>query len=349
MKYYLKNDSFRFVSDIELLCRDDEIIDITVGASKVDQPKDWDYPAFRLFRQDDWTKVKFDRPDNWSEFELNISSKKNQPLAGKINYLEPSSDIEIAEILSTKRIIFLGTARSCAGKIGESIYRIVALAASFADYRIEIFENDSDDNTLGIINEIALQNSRLHVLTEPGLDHYLEGRTQRLAYARNKLLDRALEIYSGFDYFCWVDLDGLVDDRFSTQGFLSNFKYETIWDAVFPISYPIYYDVWALREKTIAQHDVAWNALHRVPSVISHGKNLHTAVQQLAPGSLTGWLSVESAFGGFAIYKRWCVDAGRYVGRKRDEEICEHVIYNKSLIRAGARLYINPECITHNP
>jgi hypothetical protein len=349
MKYYLKNEGFRFVKEIELLCQESEIVDITVGASKVDQPKDWDYPAFRLESHGEWIKIKFHRPDNWSEFEITVFSRGSQAIAGKINYLEPASDEQVNQLLKTKKIIFLGTARSCATKIAESINRIFSLAENFADYRIEIFENDSEDHTLSIIQEMVLNNPRLSVVTESGLDQVLPGRTQRLAYARNKLLDRALISNPEFDYICWADLDGLVDDRFSTQGFLSNFMYESVWDAVFPITYPIYYDVWALREKTIAPNDVAWDAKHRVPSVVSHGKNLHAAVQQLAPGSLTGWLSVESAFGGFAIYKNQYAGAGRYVGTKRGEEICEHVIYNKSLIHAGARLYINPECITYNP
>jgi len=349
MKYYLKNPNFGFVESISLLCFNDEIIDITLGASKVDDPKHWEHPAFRIERNEKWVNIIFNRCDNWVNFELNIISKSDQPVSGKINHLKPYTQEDIAKLLTTKKIVFLGTARSCALKLKDSLDKILELGEYFSDYRISIFENDSSDTTLNIATDLSKVNDRVRVRTEPGLIEYIPLRTERLAYARNSLLDHALAEYADFDYFCWIDLDGLVDSRFSNEGFLSNFIYESVWDAVFPITFPLYYDVWALREKSVAPNDVVWESRHSVPSVIGNGKNLHTAVQQLAPGSLQGWLSVDSAFGGFAIYKRWCAGAGRYVGVAQGEEICEHVLYNQSLKMAGAKLFINPQCITYNP
>jgi len=61
-----------------------------------------------------------------------------------------------------------------------------------------------------------------------------------------------------------------------TTGFLSNFKYESVWDVVFPISYPIYYDIWALKEKIIAPRDIVSDTQHRIPSVIGNFLNLMT-------------------------------------------------------------------------
>lgn len=76
---------------------------------------------------------------------------------------------------------------------------------------------------------------------------------------------------------------------------------------------------------------------------------MHTAVQQLGPGSLQGWLSVDSAFGGLGLYTVEAASKGRYIGMVNNEGICEHVPYHQGLIRSGARLYVNPECMTHNP
>ncbi len=41
------------------------------------------------------------------------------------------------------------------------------------------------------------------------------------------------------------------------------------------------------------------------------------------------------------------VGQGRYSGLVDGREVCEHVPYHAHLVQAGARLYLNPQCITH--
>lgn len=349
MKYYLKNPDFQFVRSINIYCPHGRVVDLVVGAAKVDHPLVWDYPACRVIPQGEWTCVQFERPDNWSQFEISIAADTATDIAGSIAFLEPLKGEALGNLLKTKRIVFLGAARNCEQRIQGSLHRIFELSELFGDYRIKVYENDSVDRTLEIIRSELADNSHCELTAETGLDKILPLRTQRLAYARNKLLDATLAQHPDFDYVCWIDLDGLVDARFSTSGFLSNFRFESVWDAVFPVSAPLYYDVWALREHSIAPDDLVWRMKHRIPSVIGARKDVHTAVQQLAPGNLRGWLRVESAFGGMGIYKMASVPHGRYVGLLDNEEICEHVPYHQALTRSGARLYINPQCITHNP
>jgi hypothetical protein len=349
VKYYLKNPDFKFVRSVNIYCPHGRIVDVVVGAAKVDHPLAWDYPTCRVIPQGEWTCVQFEQPDNWSQFEIIIAADNDADIAGNISFVEPLEGNELSDFLKGKRIVFLGAARNCGDRIQGSLQKISELAELFGDYRIKVYENDSADSTLATIQSEFLGNDKCEVSSETGLDKLLSQRTQRLAYARNKLLDATLADHPDFDYVCWVDLDGLVDARFSTEGFLSNFNYEGVWDAVFPVSAPLYYDVWALRERTLAPSDLVWQMKHQIPSVIGGRKDLHTAVQQLAPGNLRGWLRVESAFGGMGIYKMACARKGRYVGLLNNEEVCEHVPYHQALSRAGARLYINPQCITHNP
>lgn len=348
MKYYFQNSEFKFVTGMQLYCPGDRISDVVVGVAKVDNPLTWDYPAYRLSTPGEWVSITFDRPDNWSRFELQIASDNGSPISGSLTFLQPLDESEIRNLLIKKKIVFLGAARNCAARVSHSITRIVELAELFKDYKIKIFENDSADQTLNICQSAADLNHNITIFSEPGLDRLLPQRTQRLAYARNKLLDDSIINEHDSDYICWIDMDGLVDSRFSTSGFLSNFKFESVWDAVFPISSPSYYDIWALRHKVLAPDDIAYRLSHFVPSIILK-KDLHAAVQQLAPGALLGWLTVESAFGGMGLYKFSAARTGRYVGRINDEEICEHVPYHGGLIKSGAFLYVNPECVTHNP
>ena len=183
-------------------------------------------------------------------------------------------------------------------------------------------------------------------MREQGVAERMPLRTERLAYGRNKLLDHVLG-RGPFDYIAWADLDGLVGERFSTDGFLSNFRFEEAWDAVFPLSWPLYYDLWALREPTVCPDDYVWSGLHTLNAALFAGREIHAATQQLAPGRVAGWVPVQSAFGGFGLYKAAVVAQGRYTGLVDGREVCEHVPYHDLLVKAGARLYLNPQCITH--
>ena len=58
------------------------------------------------------------------------------------------------------------------------------------------------------------------------------------------------------------------------------------------------------------------------------------------------WIDVESAFGGFAIYRRNWFDIVKYVGVTEDgDEVCEHVSINLTMRKAGAKIFINPQLI----
>jgi hypothetical protein len=347
MIYFLENSEFNFISGIILKNEGGAIVDVNIGVSDMEHPLSWEYPAFRVHTiNEGGVNVQFSRPGNWFKFQINIVVRNESVISGMLLYLNPKPITEILDFLKEKRIVFLGAARNCGDSIAPTCEKITELGGFFKEYAVKFFENDSLDNTYHECEKYTRTINNGKLFSETNLDILMPHRTQRLAYARNRLLEDALQHESHFDYLCWVDMDGLVDKRFSTEGFLSNFKYGDVWDAVFPISYPIYYDIWALRDKYISPDDIVWKTKHSVPNMISR-KNLHTAPSQLAIDSLNGWLKVESAFGGFGLYKMDLSAKGRYVGIIGGEEACEHVNYNLNLISAGAKFYINPQCITH--
>jgi hypothetical protein len=169
-------------------------------------------------------------------------------------------------------------------------------------------------------------------------------RTERLAYVRNFLMTVALG-RPQFSFICWVDMDGLLDESFDLAGFASCFQFEEAWDAVFPVTTGYYYDIWALR------HPVMWpdDYLVRMNSEfdLALGKKpiieIAMKSRQIKADEMLGWLPVESAFGGMAVYKAAACRHGRYRGVEDDREICEHVSFHQGIHAAGGRLYINPE------
>jgi len=359
MRHRLNNDSHSFVRAIHLRTPGVPIQDVRIGCSRVMQPLAWDTPACRLAIDGDSATLHFHRPDNWARFAFDILQVSSSGLdgapdvapLGRIEALPERSLDDIRQALRGKRIAFLGTARSCAKALPASITKLRALGALFGSAEIHVYENDSSDDTGALLDHFA-RDGLLHAQREQGIAQRMPLRTERLAYGRNKLLDKVLAQQTApggvpFDYLCWADLDGLVGERFSVDGFLSNFQFEEAWDAVFPLSWPLYYDLWALREPTICAADYVWSGQHTLNAALFAGREIHAATQQLAPGRVAGWVPVQSAFGGFGLYKAAVAGHGRYTGLVDGREVCEHVPYHAQLVAAGARLYLNPKCITH--
>lgn len=355
MRHRLNNDGHAFVQAIHLRTPGVPIGDVRIGCARVHEPLAWETPACRLAIDGDSATIRLHRPGNWARFAVDIlpaaeGAPDVAPL-GRLETLAEDGPDAIRQRLRGQRIAFLGTARSCAAALPASIAKLRELGALFASHEIHVYENDSSDATGALLDHYA-RDGLLHAIREQGIAARMPLRTERLAYGRNKLLDRVLGQGAAadgqpFDYIAWADLDGLVGERFSVDGFLSCFRFEAAWDAVFPLSWPLYYDLWALREPTICPDDYVWRGKHTLNAALYAGREIHAATQQLAPGRVAGWLPVQSAFGGFGLYKAAVAGHGRYTGLVDGREVCEHVPYHAQLVAAGARLYLNPQCITH--
>jgi hypothetical protein len=351
MRHRLSNDSFAFVRAVHLRTPGRPIREVRIGVSRAWDPLAWDTPACRVCITGDAAELVFDRPDNWARFAFDIvnagpavDAAEVAPL-GRLAFVEPLPQTRLRDQLRGRRIVFLGTARNCAAALPASIRKLRELGALFGQHEIHVYENDSTDATGALLDQ-GVAEGVLHAIREQGIAAAMPLRTERLAYGRNRLLDHAMA-RQAWDYVCWADLDGLVGDRFSVDGFLSNFQNEAAWDAVFPLSWPLYYDIWALREDLICPGDYVWDGQHRLSAALHTGREIHAATQILAPGRVAGWLPVRSAFGGFGLYKAGVVGRGRYTGLQQGGEVCEHVPYHAALVAAGARLYLNPQCLTH--
>ena len=349
MRYRLRNDSFDFLQGLTLRTPGARLIDLQVGVSRVREPLVWDPVAFTVLTDGDALQVRFDRPDNWANLAFDIVTDVPAEPMGRLDRLPPIAPDLLRAQLRQRRCVFLGAARDCVVALPATLAKLRELAALFAEAEIRVYENDSVDATGAWLEAMAGQ-GLLTLTREQGIAARMPLRTERLAYGRNRLLQQVLVDQAGprpWDYVCWVDMDGLVGERFSTEGFLSNFQNEAAWDAVFPLSASIYYDIWALREAGVCGHDYVWDRRHQVNAALADSAEIHAAYHRLAAGKVKGWVPVRSAFGGFGLYKASVVGRGRYVGVEAGEEVCEHVPYHAQLCQAGARLFLNPGCITH--
>jgi hypothetical protein len=343
MHFSLENASFEFVSGLLVQVDGGNILDLRIRVGRSQLPGSWETPAYHLETQGSVARVRFVRPGNWPRIAVEIvGTDLGQPRAG-FEFLPKLEVPQRLAKMAQSSIIFLGCARNCGANLAQSIAVLQALRGLFAQSELHIFENDSTDETL----ELLLQAEREGILTlhsRSGLDAVMSKRTERLAYGRNLLMSAALA-RPQYQYICWVDMDGLIDGSFDVGGFSSCFQFEEAWDAVFPVTTGYYYDIWALRHPEMWPDDYLVRMNSRCDLALGLRSIVETEMRcrQIKAEHMQGWLPVESAFGGMAIYKAAACRNGRYVGLEDGREVCEHVFFHRGLHRAGGMLYINPD------
>jgi hypothetical protein len=254
--------------------------------------------------------------------------------------------------LSQKNICILGLTRNTSQIINKNIRSIAELGMSAKNYKIILFENDSTDNTVSIINELCKSNSNIELISEKynfpqfGPIQSIE-RTTKLAFYRNQLKKYAYEKYHNYDFTIVMDTDFQnfsINGVYNSFGWMENnehigavcgnsFEYKPIFSAS---EHPSLwnYDCWAYRGSW-------WNNLqiHNVPS-IRYNPMLWFGLQVLPVGSHP--LRINSGFGGMCIYKNEFYSLADYSG-----EDCEHVMLHYHLKQSEPRfnLFLNPSQI----
>jgi hypothetical protein len=140
-----------------------------------------------------------------------------------------------------------------------------------------------------------------------------------------------------------VDLDG-INFLLTEEKLISCFKYSG-WGCCTANQVGPYYDVFALRADSWCETD-CWSSARKLASA---GMNplkawsISIKDKQIRIPESRDWISVNSAFGGLAIYDIQAFIAGVYSTNSDSETgICEHVAFNLDLRKAGWKIFINP-------
>lgn len=177
--------------------------------------------------------------------------------------------------------------------------------------------------------------------------------TQRIAYCRNHLLQRARVDLPSFDYYLATDIDKAASPKFTVNGFLSNFIYPlSSWSIMAASQSGFYYDLWALRTWPVMPFDfVKYSRQASFFSIAwqSSGEKLFSSHNKGIPSDHP-LIEVQSAFGGAAIYNakfitQECVyDGWMNQGFWFFREQCEHVSFNECVRRNAGEgtVFINP-------
>ncbi|CAF0818767.1 unnamed protein product [Adineta ricciae] len=273
-------------------------------------------------------------PDNRSFFERDYPQLYLPQQISNFSYENSTNQ------LRSFRLVVLSCARDIAHYIDKYRSHIEPILNLFhSSSSMHIFENDSKDKTV----EKLRQWSRVHVYTHKKLINKYRERTERLAYCRNTLLNKAHSLSP--DYILFTDPDVFSTDVLS---FLSNFKYnQNDWSVMTAGNRYGYYDIWALR--TLADSVMNYDVWHRTWNLSKSSENYCSksisdqiiGIHQKHIPIEHGLVEVRSAFGGAALYKANSTYECQYDGKG---PICEHVPFHLCIRdKHNGRIFINPE------
>lgn len=232
-----------------------------------------------------------------------------------------------------EKVIICGVGKDIEKTMPYTISNLETLGALFDDYRILIYEDNSEDKSAELLIQWAEKNPKVHVQCEI-VTNEVQSETccnktihntffisERIARARNIVLDQAMNPqYDDYKYLIWIDLD--FDHTFPFNEIANTFNVDKDWDAVFANGVKAngkYFDTYALRDKILPLGSEFFGKKWRK----MRGKRNKPCLKIKDP-----WYPVLSAFGGMGIYKRKAVMGCRYSGVVTEdvEKLAERII-----------------------
>lgn len=273
--------------------------------------------------------------------------------------------------MKDNKILITGIAKNCSNFLPNILKNITSLNQIFTELHFLFVENDSTDNTKEILNNFKNETQNVEIINLDGLD-FIKQKTKRIEIARNSYLEnlKSDQKFNDFDFLLILDLDdiNINFDFCSILESISFLKNNETHAAVFPNQLKYYYDLWALRHKTLCPDDIFLD----LAKIVYKEKSLNdeiiknSLIKKIAPLEISPSdkiFEVDSAFGGLGIYKMNYVlnNPIPYIGIKivkfldnlnkpiySQAEICEHISFNNGIKSLGGRLFINPSLINNH-
>lgn len=238
--------------------------------------------------------------------------------------------------MKRQRAVIAGLARNVEWILEHTMGRIERMGSLFGDYRVVIYENDSEDNTLDILHRWSHANRRVIIISErrhEPVNYPIRclRRAERMAYYRNQYRQLVEDRFANFDAILVVDTD--LAEGWSYDGIAHSFGLSQ-WD--FMGSYGILYKRIGLQTNRMIHFD-SWAFRH----VNDYRPLPNRAVNHMKWSRGDALVPVGSCFGGLGVYRMPAFLAARY-----DGEDAEHVGLHRGMVERGFdRLFLNPSQI----
>lgn len=251
--------------------------------------------------------------------------------------------------LQEKPVLVVGIVKDVEKTLKRDIKNVTTALSFFQDVHWFLVESNSSDNSKQTLLEVKNTNKNFDYVSIETLDKSFNFRTERLAIARNKYLAFIREHVDPIEYPYIVIADfNLLNYKLSIESVLTSWS-RSDWDVVTANQSARYYDVWALRHPLWSPND-CWEQHEFLKKYIKNPEivnsySLRSRMLKIPKDS--NWIEVDSAFGGFAIYKSsFLIRDVFYEGKNEaGNMICEHVAFNRKIKDLGARIFINTSLI----
>ena len=238
-------------------------------------------------------------------------------------------------------IFFCGLTKNCIDTIHSNLDFLLSFknSSNFKNVYFISVDSDSIDGTKNLLEDFSKNNSFAKHINADNLSEIYDSRIERIAHCRNICLDN-ITLSSGSETLLYIPLDLDIDlfeftdiSKFENQ--LINFIEQKTYDAMFPISTPYYYDIFALRAEgwlNVNSQQII-NRLKKYLFVGSFILNYFFIFKKQLPISRlkTKKIKVSSAFGGAGMYKLDYSEIKkiRYsLSNKNTDYISEHIFFN---------------------
>jgi len=260
-------------------------------------------------------------------------------------------------------LLVTGTIRNGEATLLKEFIKTSKATKLFTNVSYFLVESDSTDKTLEVLESLKTKYFKFNYVSLGSLSEQIPEQYNRIRYCRNIYVDyiRNLNESNRPKFVLVLDLDGM-NSALSSKSIQSCFLRDD-WDAVISNQTFGYYDILALRHDNWQEND--WRDTHhyykaninRVEfsklKVINKFKKFiqldfaeYMAIysKMVRIPRSTPWISVNSGFGGAAIYKSEVFLKFDYTKEFETRET-DHVTLHRKLIRSGGKIFINPKFI----
>ncbi len=244
-----------------------------------------------------------------------------------------------------KKIFVAGTARDCSATLENDVFRVINAFGDEFELHWLVIESDSTDNSLEILESLSNKFEHFNYKSLSNLANVYSERTERLAICRNEYLKEIQNLDESFELIVVMDFDG-INSLLTAQSIDSCWKIKD-WSVQTANQAGPYFDIWALRHESWCPNDwiTEFHKLREQGMKTSKALRKSLYKKMVTIPRESDPIEVESAFGGFAIYKRECLSSKTYIGMVDGKPVCEHVSLHQAIRKSGGKILINPGLI----
>ncbi len=251
---------------------------------------------------------------------------------------------------SKSSVLIAGPARNICDHISNDIRSLFNATSGFKETYGLVVESDSTDNTVLVLEDLKNTINNFDYISLGTLAKRMPKRTERLAYARNLILEQVKnnDRYKSIDYVIMADLDGI--NRDITKERIEKCWDSHVWDVVTANQPDAYYDVWTLRHPIWCPND-CFEELRKIENIIGkeNAWNVLIKSRQISLNPSMGMIEVDSAFGGLGIYKKQVFICGKYEGLDSNgNEVSDHISFHNAIRKVGYRIFIDCGLVNSN-